>query len=440
MPSALVKSGITHHDACSVYPGVVERSRPCLSQGHFSAPTLPLPVKKVILCHRIALDPTPAQETVLRQAVGCARFAYNWALREWQEQYELGGKPNERELRRFLNSLKHEQFPWMLDVPKSVVQQAVKNVGDAFDNFFKKRGKYPRFKKRGVHDSARLDNGPGTFTCAGRRIKLPKLGWVKTREELRFAGRAISATVSREADRWYVSVAVEVEHAVPVREPSPVGIDLGLTTACVLSTGEKFCGPKPLKCLLGKLRRASRQHSRKKLGSANRRKSARRLARIHSRISAVRQDWLHKTTTDLVRRFSVIGIEDLNVAGMIRNRHLSRAIGDIGWGEFRRQLTYKAALQGVSIEVVDRFFPSSKLCSRCGAIQEEMPLSVREWTCPCGAVHDRDVNAAVNIQRESLAAASCAVENACGVGGSGPVRTSRRVKPPAAKQVPIGSS
>lgn len=393
---------------------------------------------KVVLSHRIAIDPTQPQESVLQQAVGCSRFAFNWALAEWKSQYELGGKPNEQQLRRYLNSIKHKQFPWMLDVPKSVVQQAVKNVGDAFGRFFKRQAKYPRFKQKGRHDSARFDNGPGTFTCEGRRIKLPKLGWVKTREKLRFIGKPLSAVVSREADRWYVSVAVEVEHNVPEREPSPVGIDLGLATACVLSTGEKFDGPKPMECLLGKLRRASRQHSRKTLGSANSRKSVRRLARIHARISAVRRDWLHKTTTDIVRRFGVIGIEDLNVAGMMKNHCLARAIGDIGWGEFRRQLTYKAALHGASVEVIDRFFPSSKLCSSCGALQEKMPLSVREWTCDCGAVHDRDVNAAKNIQRESLAAWSCRVENACGVEGSGPVRKSHQVKPPAVNQVPIG--
>jgi putative transposase len=391
---------------------------------------------KIILSHRIALDPTPSQKSILRQAVGCARFAYNWALREWQDQYEQGGRPNERELLRFLNNLKRDVFPWMLEIPKSVVQQAVKNLGTAFDSFFKKRGKYPRFKKRGVHDSARFDNGPGTFAFDGRRVKLPKLGWIKTREELRFAGRPLSATVVREADRWYVSVTVEVEHVVPEREPSPVGIDLGVTTACVLSTGEKFDSPKPLKRLLGKLRRASRHHSRKQRGSANRRKSARRLGRIHARISAVRRDWLHKTTTAIVRRFGVIGIEDLNVSGMVRNRHLSRAISDIGWGEFRRQLDYKSALQGAAVVPVDRFFPSSKLCSRCGALQDKLPLSVREWECGCGAVHDRDVNAALNIRRSALAAWSCRVENACGVEGSGLSRKSRRVKPAAKKQVP----
>jgi len=388
---------------------------------------------KVVLSHKIALDPTRKQAESLCQAVGCARFAFNWALSEWKSQYEIGGKPREQELRRYLNSIKHDAFPWMADVPKSVVQQAVKNAGDAFERFFNKQSKYPRFKRKGRHDSARLDNGPGTFTCEGRRIKLPKLGWMKTREELRFVGKPLSAVVSREAGRWYVSVAVEVEHAVPEREPSPVvGIDFGVTTAMTLSTGEKLEGPKPLKAAMRKLRTLSRHLSRKKKGSRNFRKCADKLARMHARIKHLRQDWLHKTTTDITRRFGLIGLETLNVKGMVKNRHLSLAISDIGIAGAKRQLKYKSHLTGCVVHESDQWFPSSKICHHCGAIKDKLPLSVRTWTCDCGKVHDRDVNAAINLRNDAV---SCTATSTCGGAGSGRGRKTT-VKPASMKQEP----
>jgi len=209
-------------------------------------------------------------------------------------------------------------------VPKSVPQQAIKNCGAAFQRFFKKQGRYPQFKKKGVHDSARLDDGPGTFVFDGKRVRLPVLGWVKLREELRFSGKALSTTVRRVEDRWFVCVPVEVEMPEPVRESqAAVGIDLGVSTAATLSSGEKLAGPKALDAHLERLQRLSRWHSQKQKGSRNRRKSALRLARLHARISNVRQDWLHQTTTRLVREFAVLGIEDLNVRGMMGRAKLA---------------------------------------------------------------------------------------------------------------------
>jgi putative transposase len=292
----------------------------------------------------------------------------------------------------------------MVEVPKSVPQQAVKNLGRAFGNFFEQRARHPRFKKKGqCRESARFDNGPGTFTFSDRCIRLPLVGWVRMREELRFTGRPLSAVVSCVAGRWFVSVAVEVEHTTPVREnqAAAVGIDLGVSTAVTLSTGEKREGPKPLRRLLRKLRRLSKRHSRKERGGHNRTKSARRLARLHYRIGCLRADWLHKTTTELVRRFDTVAVEDLNVRGMMANTRLSRAIGDVGFFEFRRQLAYKADLHGTYLHVANRFFPSSKLCSVCGHQLDQLPLEVRHWTCPsCGTEHDRDLNAAVNLERQ----------------------------------------
>jgi putative transposase len=390
---------------------------------------------RVVRTHRIELKPTRLQAALFAQCVGAARFAYNWALAEWERQYKSGDKPNEAALRRQFNAIKPVEFPWILELPKSVPQQAIKNVGRAYQNFFRKRAKRPRFKKRGQHESACLDNGPGTFECIDRRLRLPKIGWVRMREELRFEGKPLSATLCREADRWFVSIPVEVEVPdITCASQDSVGVDLGVSTAITLSTGEKIDAPKPLKRYLKRMRRRSRWHSRRQRGSANRRKSAVRLAKLHARIAHLRRDWTHEETTKLTRRFALIGIEDLNVRGMMANDRLARSISDIGFFELRRQLQYKASLAGGTVVVVERWFPSSKTCSACGSYRESLPLSVREWTCAdCGTTHDRDVNAALNIQRVALATASWAGSNACGEEGADRDRLTP-VKPASMKQ------
>jgi putative transposase len=370
----------------------------------------------MILAHKIALDPNVEQAVYFARACGTARFAWNWALSEWQRQYKEGGKSSEATLRKQLNTAKREQFPWMLEVTKVAPQQAIKNLGAAFKRFFEGKAKYPRFKKKGIHDSFRAENGPGTFAFDEKRIKLPVVGWVKMRETLRLEGKILSATVSRVADRWFVSVTVEVAHQVPARENQAVGgVDLGVKALATMSDGGAVEGPKALRSNLKKLRRLSRSLSRKVKGSANRRKAKAKIARLHTRISNIRKDGLHKLTTELVNRFAVIGIEDLNVKGMMANGKLSRAVADMGFHEFRRQLDYKAAMAGTRIVVADRWSPSSKTCSDCGHVVPTLPLSVRDWVCPaCGSVHDRDRNAAINLMN---IAASSAV-TACGAGSS----------------------
>jgi putative transposase len=253
------------------------------------------------------------------------------------------------------------------------------------------------------------------------------------RETLRFAGKIMSATISRVADRWFVSIAVETQddsHLPKAENQGVVGVDLGVKALATLSTGETIPGPKPHKALLGRRQRLSRSLSRKQKGSANRHKAKAKLARLHARIAAIRSDALHKFTTDLTRRFHTIGIEDLNVRGMMKNRHLARSIADMGFFEFRRQLAYKAAMRGGQVVVADRFYASSKTCSACGHKLDDLPLSVREWTCPsCGTVHDRDVNAAVNLKNMAVSSTVAA----CGGVGSGLGRKTQ-VKPASAKQ------
>ena len=367
------------------------------------------------LSHKIAIQPNNRQATYFKQACGTARFAYNWGLAEWKRQYEAGEKPTWQKLDAELNRIKHSEFPWMRDVTIQATQNSLMNLGAAFQNFFAGRARYPKFKRKFQHDSFKLSNI--AFKLDGSRICIRKLGWVRMREALRFTGKLISCTISRRADKWFASIVVDTEPVLkPAENQGAVGIDLGLTTFATLSNGQKIAAPKPLAKLLPKLKRVQRAFSRKQKGSKNREKARIKLARLHLRIWNVRQDFLHKLTSNLTRRYNTICVEDLNVKGMLRNKKLARAISDVGWHEFRRQLEYKSAMRGNNLVFADRFFASSKLCSQCGHKMEQMSLSVRQWKCPCcGAEHDRDVNAAINLR--NLAVSSTVA--ACGEEGSG---------------------
>jgi putative transposase len=274
----------------------------------------------MLLAHRIRLDPNNVQASYLTRAAGTARFAFNWGLAEWERQYQAWkvnsslALPTEAALRRQLNAIKREQFPWMLEVTKNAPQMAIIQLGEAFKNFFAGRARYPRFRKKGVHDRFTLTNDK--FAVDGRRIRIPKLGWMRMKEALRFTGRIISATISRVADRWFVSITVDTDdlsHLPAAENQGAVGVDLGVLALATLSTGEVIAGPKPHKALLGRLRRLSKGLSRKVKGSANRKKARAKLARLHSRIATIRSAALHRLTTDLTRRFHTIGIENLNV-------------------------------------------------------------------------------------------------------------------------------
>ncbi|OIQ69801.1 putative transposase [mine drainage metagenome] len=391
----------------------------------------------MLIAHKICLNPNNVQATHFARAAGTARFAYNWALAEWQRQYEACKldatlpKPSQMSLRRQLNSIKAEQFPWMLEVTKNAPQMAIIQLGAAFKNFFVGRAKYPKFKKKGLHDSFSLTNDQ--FSVEDSRIRIPNLGWVRMREALRFTGKIMSATVSRVADKWFVSITVETSDETPLpqaKSQGVVGVDLGVSALATLSTGEVITGAKAHKALLSRLQRLSRGLSRKVKGSENRKKAKFKLARLHAKISNIRKDALHQLKTDLSCRFHTIGIEDLNVKGMIKNRHLSCAVSDMGFFEFRRQLTYKAAQRGGVVFVADRWYPSSKTCSSCGYKLESLPLSVRDWTCPiCRNQHDRDVNAAINLKNMAVSS----TVSVCGEDGSGLGRK-LKTKPASVKQ------
>jgi putative transposase len=304
----------------------------------------------------------------------------------------------------------------MYETSKCAPQEALRDFDKAFSNFYLglKTGKsigFPRFKKKGVHDSFRLY---GSIRFIGRLIQLPRLGRIRIKEkrEHYFNGRILSATITRKADKWFVSVTVEME--IADHEPvygSPIGVDLGVKILATLSDGTTFRNRRSLERRLRKLRRLSKSLSRKKKGSRNKKKARLRLAKLHLKISNIRQDTLHKLTTHLAKNHSRIVIEKLCVSGMLKNRKLSRAIADVGFYEFRRQLKYKCEWYGSKLIVAPRFYPSSKRCSGCGHVKKDLKLSERVYVCEeCGLEIDRDLNAANNL----VAASWTETQNACG--------------------------
>jgi putative transposase len=364
----------------------------------------------MIFAHKIALDLTETQETYCRKAAGTARFTYNFGLAHWQMQYRNGDKPTADKLKKYWNAIKYERYPWLEDIHRDAHAQPFTNLNAGFQRFFqnvkdRKAGKttikvgYPTFKKKGVHDSFYIANDK--VHVQGKRLRIPKLGWVRMREALRFTGKLMSAVVSRTADRWYVSLSVQIDTLPRVCENQAgrVGVDLGVSHLVTLSTGEQIDGPKPLKAAMKKLRRLNRELARRVKFSANWSKTQRQLGRLHARIAAIRTDALHKLTTALVQGHTEIVIEDLHVSGMVQNRHLARAISDMGLGTFRRLLTYKAEAYGCVVHVAHRWFPSSKVCRLCGVVNDTLTLADRIFVCgDCGHREDRDLHAAKNLE------------------------------------------
>lgn len=385
------------------------------------------------LSHRIALDPTPEQRTYFQRAAGTARFVWNWALAEWKRQVAAGQRPNAMALKRQFNALKYREFPWLADMHRDSHAQPFAHLAKAWSRFFaeRKAGRLahePRFKHKGrCRDCFYVAND--RFDIDGVTVRLPRVGRVAMREALRFEGKVLGASISRSADRWFMAVQVEVSEPQfrrPRMGEGHVGVDLGVKVAATLSTGEAILAPKPLRAALRRLRIRGRRVSRKVEAakatrgltgksipkgerlprSSNQRKASATVARLHARIANVRGDFVHKLTTRLCRENQAVVIEDLNVAGMLANERLARAISDVGFYEIRRQLTYKAERYGTRLILADRWYPSSRLCSACGWKHEGLALGDRAWTCGgCAAHHDRDLNAALNLERLATATA-----------------------------------
>jgi putative transposase len=357
--------------------------------------------------YRFRMRPKIGQAQALNRMAGARRFVWNWALRRWKDHYAATGESiTYNRLAAELTALKRQPgFEWLNDVDSQALQQALKDLHRAFVNFFEKRARYPHFKSR-KRDRARF-RIPQRIKIDDERVYVPKVGWVRIRQSREVDGTFKGATFRREADgHWYVSLTVEFEMpdvAIPAPAPEKtVGIDLGLIDFVTPSDGsERIAAPKFYRKATGKIRRAQKAVSRREKGSKRREKARERLARAHQKAGRRRQDFLHKLSTKLVNQHEAIGIEDLNVEGLARTK-LARSFADAAMGEFRRQLAYKCEWSRKTLIVIDRFFPSSKMCHACGAINDTLALSDRHWVCECGAVHDRDRNAAINIRDEGL--------------------------------------
>lgn len=355
--------------------------------------------------YKFELDPNDYTKKLLFKAAGVARFTYNWSLARRIERFntktEKDRFTNYTKESKALNAIKSKQFPWMYEVSSTIITNSLSDLDEAFSNFWKDRKKgvgFPKFKRKSISkDSFTLYQ---SIEIHPHHITLPRLGKIRTKNKDNVVpGKILSATVSRTADRWFVSIATEQEISEQIVNGPIVGVDLGISTFATLSDGNKIDSPNPLKNSLAKLRRANKSHARKQKGSQNRRKSAVKLARIHARVANVRKDFLHKLTTQLTKTKSIIVVEDLFVKGMQQNKYLARAISDQGFGEFRRQLSYKSVWCGSKLIVANRWFASSKTCSNCNYKLDKLELSVRSWICPsCGVVHDRDLNAAKNLE------------------------------------------
>jgi putative transposase len=357
--------------------------------------------------------PTDAQAVELSRTFGCVRKVYNMALAARTQAWVRQERVNYNQTSAMLTAWKRtEELAYLNEVSSVPLQQALRHLQVAFTNFFGKRAKYPKFKSR------KKSRRSAEYTTSGFRFREGKLTLAKMAEPLGIVwsrplpkgAQPSTVTVSQDAaGRWFVSILV----TDPTIQPLPatdtaVGIDVGLTHLVTLSTGEKVASPRHERTDRARLARAQRHLSKKATGDgANRAKARQKVAKVHARIADRRRDHLHKLTTRLVRENQTLVIEDLTVRNMVKNRSLARAISDAAWAEFRSMLEYKAAWYWREVIAVDRFFPSSRLCSACGTIASKMPLNVRQWTCDCGATHDRDVNAAKNLLAAGRAVAAC---------------------------------
>jgi putative transposase len=353
------------------------------------------------------------QRTQLAKHAGVARHAWNWGLDLCKKILDYNRENPEEKLRfpsaidlhKFLVKWVKVENPWYYEVSKTSPQYALRYLGKAFSDFFRKKTAngqavvgFPRFKRKGQHDSFTLE---GTIKVEHRSFQLPKLGRLKTYERLPQGLAPKTAIISRTADRWFVSFSYELKPTITAKLVDVCGVDLGIKTLATLSTGETFANPQPYRQSQVRLARRQKAASRKVIGSNNRRKANMKVAKQHAKTANIRKDTLNKLTTHLAKNHSQVVIEDLNVSGMMKNHCLAKSIADLGMYEFRRQLTYKCELYGSNLIVVNRFFPSSKTCSCCGHIQD-MPLKERVFNCQqCKHCIERDLNAALNLRNQA---------------------------------------
>lgn len=392
----------------------------------------------ITVAHRIQLMPNNKQKTYFRKAIGCNRLAYNWGLTEWKRRYKEGERGlSGRKLRNDFNAIRGEQFQFTYEVTKYATAHAFDDLQTAFTNFFEHRANYPRpHKKKDGEGSFYIGAGAEikisdthkglkhlkkvAHNVGGKRqyLNVPNLGYVKMSERLRFVGKVLGVKISQEGDKFFASIQVQITeeeyrrtHPEAIRgKHGAVGIDLGLKEAMMLSDGIAVSNPRTLRKHQRKITRLSRQLSKRQHAktkqerlqgvkrSNNYKKLSRRLGKEHHHVANIRRDFTQKLTTILTTTYEVIAIEDLNVSGMVKNHKLAKSVSDMSFFELRRQIEYKAAMNGVRVEVADRWYASSKMCHVCGTKRDDLTLRDRTYVCPhCGAVIDRDLNAARNL-------------------------------------------
>lgn len=366
----------------------------------------------MILARKVRLYPTPIQEQKLRQSVGTARWAYNFALNMKEKSYKETGKTiSEGDIRKLITKMKQtEEYSWLKEVSAQIPKQAVKDLDRAYKNFFNGNGQRPRFKSKRKSKPSFYNANDKLKMKENKLVNIEKIGWIKTNEQIPIGVNYSNPRVSFDGKYWYISVGIEVEEIKEELTDISLGIDLGISELAVCSDGIRYKNinkTRLVKKLEKRLRRLQRRVSRKydlnKEGrkfvkTSNIIKLEKRIQLLHRQLANIRKNYLHQTTMSIVKTkpYRVV-IEDLNVKGMMKNKHLSKAISKQGFYEFRRMLEYKCEFHGIELVIADRFYPSSKTCSRCGNINKDLKLSDRVYKCSCGLEIDRDYNASINL-------------------------------------------
>lgn len=354
----------------------------------------------MIKSHQIQLNPTKSQTVLLQKSCGVARHSFNWALEVWQKQYRRGKKPSAYTLIKLQNSIKKKVMPFYLEVNKCAVQYAIHNLENSYKKMWNQGNGYPKFKKKGSKDSYVALENSKSFKQNNSKIWLPRIGWVKCYENLRFEGKVNNVVVKRIADKWFAVVNVDTYNQSPTKSENKaiIGVDMGILNMMFASDGTIYDNPKAYKKAQKSLIRCQKKLSKKVRGSNNSKKQQILLAKKHYRIKCIRSNAIHQATTDLVRKAKTIVIEDLDVKGMFKNKYLSKSLTDVSFGEIKRQLVYKCKWYGVELIFAERFYPSSKLCYNCGHKKEVLKLNERVYNCSnCNISIDRDFNASKNL-------------------------------------------